>query len=218
MKIPMGKFIEEILDKMRNHTLIASESIDILGRIVKEYHVKTYDELQKLFEELMHVEKKGDEIKRELMSCLRAGHLHPEDREDLLRIALVLDEIPGLAKAVAKKILVFKHINISIPVQVQKYVAEIVDNSKKCIESLVRVAEHFPHEPQKVMEYATEAEHYEEVVDELRLKALEDLFKLCMENFGVQCIALHIVIDDAETITDRCEDVADIYRLNLISR
>lgn len=218
MKIPVGRFVEGVLARIKVHAQIAAESIDILKELVSSFDNLEYDHLKNLYEKLVDVEKKGDELKRELIGELKTGYLHPEDREDFLRAILILDEIPGLVKAVSKKILIFKHIGIPIPPSIQKYLVGIAENSKRCVESLVHLVEHYPHDSQKVIEYASEAEKYEETVDDLRLDALEELFKLCRENLGIHCVALHVMIDDSETITDKCEDVADVFRLSIVAR
>lgn len=218
MKLPLGKFFEYVVGRLKEHTLIALESVGLLEETVQKFEEASLEELNKLFENITQAEKKGDEVKRAFMSSLNTGHLHPEYREDFLRVTLVLDEIPGLARAIAKKMLIFKHVGISVPQEVKDVLVEIARLSKNCIESLLHIVENFPQEPSKVIEYSNQAERLEEKVDELRLHALESLFKYCKENFGVHCVALHVVIDDAETITDKCEDIADIYRLILVSR
>lgn len=218
MKIPVGRFVEGVLGRIKVHAQIAAESISILRDLVSSFNKSEFEQLKDLYERLVEIEKRGDDLKRELIGELKTGYLHPEDREDFLRAILILDEIPGLVKAVSKKILIFKHVEIPISPSVQKYLVDIADNSKKCVESLVHLIEHYPHDPQKVMEYASEAEAYEEAVDDLRLDALEELFKVCKDNLGIHCVALHVMIDDAETITDKCEDVADVFRLSIVAR
>ncbi len=218
MKIPMGKVVEDLLSKVKMHASLAHQSVKILSRILSGYAELSLESLRSFYEELSRVEHSGDDLKRELIKDLTTGPLHPDDREDLMKAVLTLDEIPGLSRAVAKKMLVFKHINVEIPPSLTKHLHEMAEKSATCVEKLCQVITAFPSDMDKVLDLSAVIDQLEREVDDMRLKALEELFKTCKESLGIHCVALYTVIDDVELITDRCRDVATIYSLNLVSK
>ncbi|MEM1638957.1 MAG: DUF47 family protein [Desulfurococcaceae archaeon] len=218
MKITGGKLIEEVVNEIILHSNIVKEGVELLGKIIENYDTYDLNKLQENYLLLSGMENQADELKRKLMNMLKASHIHPEDREDLLRLVLRIDEIIGYSKAVAKKFLIFKHLDVSIPQNVSVYVKSIIKKSIESVDQLIKLVETLQSDISKVLEIAHRIEILEKEVDDLRLKALEETYKDCLTGYKITCIALPIVIDDIEAITDLCEEVADIYRLHIISR
>lgn len=216
MRLPGGKILEEVVDEVSQHVNIITEGIKLLREIVVKYHELDTEGLEKIYANLSSLENRGDELKLHIMNMLRASHIHPEDREDLLRLVLDVDEVIGIARAIAKKFLIFKHLEIIIPESIYMHIKEMTENSIKAVEEIRMMIE--AREPEIVFDIAAKVEKLEKRVDELRLHALELTYKQCLDEYRVICIALPIVIDDLEIITDLCEDIADIYRLYAISR
>lgn len=217
-RISGGRLLEEVIEEIETHASIIQTCINTLERIVKEYFALNQNELSRLYNELNSLEKQGDEYKRKLMNTLKASHIHPEDREDFLRLVFTMDEILGLSKAVAKKFLIFKHLDIAIPQSVHDQLVKIVEKSVEAVNYVKKLIESLRGEHVEIVELAHKVEELEEEVDDVRLNALEELYKVCLLGYSIVCIALPVVIDDAETITDKCEEIADIYRLHLVSR
>jgi len=213
-----GKLLEEVAGKSRDHVKRIVEGIIILGEIIKNYSELDYEEVRRKYSELNKREEESDEIKRNLMSLLKASHLHPEDREDLLRIVLTLDDIIGLAKAVTKKLMVFKHLQLEIPRGVHVALLDMAVKSIEAVRLVGELVEHVENNYTRVLEVANRIEELEEEVDEIRLRAFEELLKECSSRFKEICIVMPVVIDDMEKVTDKCEDIADLFRLYVISR
>jgi len=95
-----GRLLEEINSKLREHLDHITRGVEVLDDILKNYNSLSYEDMREKYEELNKHEEESDKLKRDLMSLLRASHLHPEDREDLLRTVLTVDDVIGLAKAV----------------------------------------------------------------------------------------------------------------------
>jgi Phosphate transport regulator (distant homolog of PhoU) len=218
MKLTGGKIFEDVVSEITHHSSIVRDGVKLLNEIIEKYDTLSLEELQENYASLSNMENQADELKRKLMNMLKATHIHPEDREDFLRLVLRIDEIIGYSKAVAKKLLVFKHLNIVIPSSVSTYVKAIINKSVESVEQLIKLVETIQSDMTHVLEIAHRIELLEKEVDDLRLRALEEIYKDCLTSYKVTCIALPIVIDDLEAITDLCQDVADIYRLHLIAR
>lgn len=218
MRITGGKIIEEVVNEIILHTNIVREGVELLGKIVENYDAYDLDKLQENYLLLSSMENRADELKRKIMNMLKASHIHPEDREDFLRLVLYIDEIIGYSKAVAKKFLIFKHLNVIIPQLVNDYVRSIIKKSIESVDQLIKLVETLQSDISQVLDITHKIELLEKEVDDLRLKALEEIYKDCLLGYKITCVALPIVIDDIEAITDLCEEIADIYRLHLISR
>lgn len=216
MKHPGGRLVEEVLSEVSEHVNIIKEGVDKLQEIIEKYRELSYQELESLYGELSAIENRGDDLKLKIMNTLRTSYMHPDDREDFLRLILDIDEVVGVARAVAKKLLIFKHLDLSIPIDILNHIKEMVHLSVYAVQKVQEMIN--AKLPDQVFEIASIIEKYEKEVDEIRLKALEALYKQCIQECNVACIALPIVIDDVELITDLCEDIADIYRLYIISR
>lgn len=218
MRVVGGRLLEEIISEIVHHATLVLNGVITLNEIVHKFHVYDYSKLNDLYSELNKLEKEGDEFKRKLMNTLKASHIHPEDREDFLRLVLSMDEILGLSKAVAKKFMIFKHLSLDIPSNIHLYITNILEKSVDAAKYVKELISALRSDPSRSLELAEKIEDLEEDVDELRLATLEELYKHCISKYEMICISLPVIIDDAESITDKCEEVADIYRLHLVSR
>jgi predicted phosphate transport protein (TIGR00153 family) len=213
-----GRLLEEINSKLREHLDHITRGVEVLDDILKNYNSLSYEDMREKYEELNTHEEESDKLKRDLMSLLRASHLHPEDREDLLRTVLTVDDVIGLAKAVVKKILIFKHLQLEIPRNLHNILVNAVEKSLEAVRLINNILEIAMSDYERVLELTHKIEELEEEVDEIRLRAFEELLRECSTNIREICVVMPVVIDDIEKITDMCEDVADLFRLHLISR
>jgi predicted phosphate transport protein (TIGR00153 family) len=213
-----GRFLEEVINRSREHVKHAIEGVTILGAVLRDYDSLSYEEVQRQYGELNRHEEESDKIKRSLMSLLRVSRIHPEDREDLLRIVLTVDDTIGLAKAITKKLVIFKHLKLELPRGLLSTLLEMVNKSIEAVKLIYDLLEYVASNYAKALEVANKIEEIEEEVDEIKLKAFEELLKECSIKFREVCIVMPVVIDDVEKITDKCEDVADLFRLYIVSR
>lgn len=213
-----GRLLEEITNKSRDHAKHIIQGITILSDILRNYRGLSYEDAQSRYEELNRHEEESDEIKRSMMSILKASHLHPEDREDLLRVVLTLDDVIGLAKAIAKKLIIFKHLKLEIPGSVYNALLDMSDKSIVAVKLVAELLGSTGADYNKVIDLTHKIEELEEEVDEIRLRAFEELLRECSTRFTAVCIVMPVVIDDLEKITDKCEDIADLFRLYVVSR
>jgi len=213
-----GRLLEEINSKFREHLDHITRGVGILDEILRNYSIFSYENMREKYEELNKHEEESDKLKRVLMSLLRVSHIHPEDREDLLRTVLTIDDIIGLVKAVAKKILIFKHLQLEIPRNLHDILINAVEKSLEAVKLVNNILELVRSDYEKALELTHKIEELEEEVDEIRLKAFEELLRECSISIKEICIVMPVVIDDIEKITDMCEDIADLFRLQLVSR
>lgn len=218
MKTIGGKLLEELLNNISLHIKLAVRAVEILNDIVSQYNSIDLNTLSAKYEEVNTIEHEADELKKTLFNLIRISRLHPEDKEDYMKFVLSVEDITGLAKAIAKKFLIFKHMNLVIPENIHSLLKEMTSLSVKSAGQLLQLVK--PHESTSIdeQEIVSITEKIEKEVDELRLKTLEEVYKYCMTSYNVVCIALPIVVDDIEEISDKCGSIADLYRLHFITR
>jgi predicted phosphate transport protein (TIGR00153 family) len=218
LKISGGKLLEELHSALVNHAELVGKSVELLRKILVNYNEIGVRELSELYTNLSDIENKADSLKREIFNLVKISKIHPEDKEDFLSLVFYTEEIAGLSKAIAKKLLIFKHLGISIPASLHGYLSEMLSKSENASVNVVKLVKMYWESGESGFELAALIEKFEKEVDELRLKALEETYRICSSEYSVICIAIPIMIDDVESITDKCESVADIYRLHVVSR
>lgn len=214
----LSKFIEEVFEKVKTHSKDVLNGVEALDKLLKALINNELKTAEEKFNELMMIEKHADDVKREVIEELHSSFLHPDDREDILRLILELDKVLGFAKSAAKRLMILRHVGISIPSEYHNLLDEIMLHTIKASQDLVAMIEHITKDPSKALEYSIVIEKHEESVDELRFKLMEKLYSDCAKNMAPLCLFLPEIVDDLEEITDRAEDVGDIYKLFIIGK
>ena len=219
MRLLSGKFFDELHVELNKHGELVLRSVEILRDIVANYEKLKYKELVALYEELNNIEHKADNLKRSIINTLRLTRAHPEDKEDLLALVFTSDDIAGLSKAVAKKLVILKRLEVNIDEKISGIILSMLEKSVSAVRSVLALLRGLRGEEEvNIPELSHEIEKYEKEVDELRLHALEELFRECKEQYSLQCTAVPIMIDNVEEITDKCEELSDTVKLYAVSR
>ena len=214
----ISKFIEQVFEKVKYHSQLVLKGVELLNELLVDLRKNDVGRAETSFNELLMVEKQADAIKREIIGELHSSFLHPDDREDILRLTIELDKVVGFAKSAAKRLIILHHVGIKIPADYYQTIDEIMRNTVEASSFIVHMVENIIKDPSKALEYSNMIEKREEEVDELRFRLLEKLCMECSERVNPICIFLPGIIDDIEEITDRAEDVGDIYKLFIIGK
>lgn len=208
---------EEISSKIEKHL----EEIEAVVRKLVHFTdpSRSVGELRQIYDEINKLEHFADELKHELIQEIGRGYLHPDDRESLLRFVVKSDEIANLSKASAKKILLFRSYNITIPESIYKTMGQIVEKSVLATVLLREIFRGLGNDTlSKIVEKMREVEKMEKDVDELRLEAYKYVFSACGSRIEPFCIFLPGLVDDLEEITDKCEEALEIIRSLIVLR
>ncbi|AFL66752.1 DUF47 domain-containing protein [Desulfurococcus amylolyticus] len=217
MSLPRGRYFEAILSSVIEHAKIVNKGMSKLVELVSNIP-SGVDAVSTLYNELNSIEEKGDELKKEMIKELKAAYLHPEDRENILRFVLSLDEALGFAKAAGKRILLVLESGVPIQEGIQVLMKEIADKSLEASFKILELFEAINKDPRKALEITHEIEFLEKKIDELRLEAVGKIYLYCSKEVKPECIVIPPIIEDLEGISDVFENIADIYRLFTISR
>jgi predicted phosphate transport protein (TIGR00153 family) len=160
------------------------------------------DQAPAFAERLKALEKKGDGYTREMIALLNRLFITPLDREDLLALAVKLDDVIDGLEAAAARIRLYK-LTVS-----DRFLTGFGELIKLQVEQILQAMQRLQEKNlQGVRENAVQINELENHGDDLLRQALEELFE--REQNPVMIIKLKEIYETLESVTDRAEDVAN---------
>lgn len=172
--------------------------------------------VQKYFSEIFNYEREADNVKRRILEELSKGFIHPIDRDEIVRLVLVADDIAAYIKAATRRATLVDPKLIDY--EIKFYAIVMCEKVLQAIQLLREAVMVLHSEPNKALSIANDIERIEEEVDEIRLKALSKVLKFCDQSEMSTCIVSKEIIDSLENSADRCEDSADVVRVIAVLR
>ena len=154
--------------------------------------------------EITELEHKGDTITHEIMSRLNRTFVTPFDREDIVQLAHVLDDVTDFIHSAADAMLLYK---VERPGKRAEELADIIVQAAEEIEKVL---------PQlkrriilsSVLKRCVEINRLENLADRVYRSAIAELFDDSTDMAHI--IKWREIYAHMESATDRCEDVADV--------
>jgi predicted phosphate transport protein (TIGR00153 family) len=151
---------------------------------------------------IKEIEHEGDQITHEIVRKLNTTFITPLDREDIHALATRLDDVLDFIEAVAERLVVYR---IKEPTSASRAMAEVIvkmthamDRAIKCLRTM---------DP-GFHEHAVEVNRLENTADDLLRDSLAALFE--EQGDPIEVIKWKEIYETMETVTDRCEDVANV--------
>jgi predicted phosphate transport protein (TIGR00153 family) len=151
---------------------------------------------------IKEVEHQGDQITHEVVKRLNTTFITPLDREDIHDLATRLDDVLDFIEAAAERLVVYR---IKEPTSASRAMAEVIvqqthamDRAIKCLRTM---------DP-GFHEHAVEVNRLENSADHLLRDSLAALFEEQAD--PIEVIKWKEIYETMETVTDRCEDVANV--------
>jgi predicted phosphate transport protein (TIGR00153 family) len=149
-------------------------------------------------------EKKADKITHETIDLLHKTFITPLDRDEIHKLITTMDDILDLMEDVAEVINLY---------DVTQVTSEAVELARICVACCERVSAavaklHDMKNAKDILRIATEIDMLESDADRVMRAAISQLFR--DENDFKRLMKLKAVYELLETITDKCEDVANI--------
>ena len=150
------------------------------------------------------IEKKADKITHETIQLLHQTFVTPLDREDIHKLISRMDDILDLMEDVAECVVLYD-------------VREVSDSARKLAEICVSCTEKVKlavgmlsnlDNSQAILKICSEIDQLESEADRVLRSAMSKLFR--DEPDTRQLIKLKAIYELLETVTDRCEDTANI--------
>jgi len=183
------EFEEQSANIKRAAGLLHDLTHDFADARAKAYAIKT-------------VEHEGDLITHQIVKQLNTTFITPLDREDIYALATRLDDVLDYIEAVAERLVVYR---VKAPTSACRALADVIvritsatDRAVKCLRTL---------DPDYHV-HIMEVNRLENEADALLRDSLVALFE---ENADpIDVIKWKEIYETLETVTDRCEDVANV--------
>ena len=164
----------------------------------------TFRELETHAQHIDGAERAADKITHETITLLHRTFITPFDRDQIHQLITAMDDILDLMQDVAESVVLYDIRKITPEA---KQLAEICQMCCERVKSAVSLLKNVK-EAEAIMKTCQEIDRLESDADRVMRAAMSKLFR--DESDVKQLIKLRTIYDLLETITDRCEDVANV--------
>ncbi len=173
------------------------------GKLLAEL-VRDPERGPELAQSVKDVENAGDKITHETIAKLHKTWITPIDRADIHSLISALDDVLDLIEAAAERVALYEVRNL--PDFVVK-LADSLGNATLAVEKAVKLLPQVK-QPKQMLDVCIEINRLENEADDAYRHGLAALFK--GEYDAIAVMKWRDIIDNLESATDRCEDVANI--------
>ena len=151
---------------------------------------------------IKEVEHQGDHVTHEIIKKLNTTFITPIDREDIHDLATHLDDVLDYIEAVAERLVVYR---IKEPTSSSRALVDVIVQTVEAMDRAIRCLRAM--DP-GFHEHAVEVNRLENSADRLLRESLAALFD--EQSDPIEVIKWKEIYETMETVTDRCEDVANV--------
>jgi len=151
---------------------------------------------------IKEVEHQGDQVTHEIVRRLNTTFITPIDREDIHDLATHLDDVLDYIEAVAERLVVYR---IKEPTSSSRALVDVIVQTVEAMDRAIRCLRAM--DP-GFHEHAVEVNRLENSADRLLRESLAALFD--EQSDPIEVIKWKEIYETMETVTDRCEDVANV--------
>ena len=155
-------------------------------------------------EQIDAAERNADKITHETITLLHKTFITPFDRDQIHQLITTMDDILDLTQDVAESVALYDLRKITPEA---KQLADICHMSCERVAAVVGLL-HNVKRGDAIMRVCEEIDRLESDADRVMRSALQKLFR--EESDLKQVMKLRVIYDLLESITDRCEDVANV--------
>jgi len=150
------------------------------------------------------IEKKADKITHDTIALLHQTFVTPLDRDDIHHLISNMDDILDLMEDVAECVVLYDVREVS---DAARKLSEICVTSSEKVKEAVAMLSNMDN-AQAIMKLCREIDQLESEADRVMRAAMSKLFR--DEPDTRQLIKLKAIYELLETVTDRCEDTANV--------
>jgi predicted phosphate transport protein (TIGR00153 family) len=158
------------------------------------------------------IEHQGDEITYALIDKLNKTFITPFDREDIHALAKELDDVIDVINAMVGKLRIYKLSGVD------KNLVEfalLIDETVRSLSCAVKGL-HDLKNAKDILARCVDINHKEDQADSMRDHSIANLFET--ETNPVNVIKWKEIYEDAETVLDICEDVANVVEAIIVKQ
>jgi len=158
------------------------------------------------------IEHEGDDATYALIAKLNKTFITPFDREDIHALAKELDDVIDVINTMVGKLRVYSLTGVN------KNLVEfagVIDQSVRRVASAVKGLRNMKGS-KAILQVCIEINHLEDLGDSMRDRSIAELFET--EKDPINVIKWKEIYEDAETVLDICEDVANVVEAILVKQ
>lgn len=166
--------------------------------------IGTFENLDAHAQRIDTAERAADKITHECITLLHKTFITPFDRDQIHQLITAMDDILDLIQDVAESVALYDLRQVT---PAARQLAEICQMCCERVRTAVGMLTNVKR-PEAILKCCEEIDRLESDADRVMRSALSRLFR--EENDLKQVMKLRVIYDLLETITDRCEDVANV--------
>jgi predicted phosphate transport protein (TIGR00153 family) len=174
-----------------------------VARLLKDMLYK-WDNVDEDVKAIIQLEHKGDTVAHEIIALVNSTFVTPLDREDIALLAHSLDDIVDFIEASADAMNLYK---IESPTPRAKELADIICQTTAEVYQAISELRQKVNLKQ-ILKRSVEINRLENMADKVYREALAELFRDSKDMAYI--IKWREIYEYLETVTDRCEDVANV--------
>lgn len=197
--IGSSKSDRSFYDAFERHAARIVEAGKLIAQVVREPERSV--EIAKAVKE---AENAGDRITHETIAKLHKTWITPIDRADIHSLITALDDVLDLIEAVSERVALYEVRKLP------EFVVKLADSLQLATEAVDKAIKLLPQvkQPKEMLDLCVEINRLENEADDAYRHGLATLFK--GEYDAIEVMKWRDIIDNLESATDRCEDVANI--------
>jgi predicted phosphate transport protein (TIGR00153 family) len=161
---------------------------------------------------MQEIEHRGDVATHGIIEQLNKTFITPFDREDIHKLATQLDDVVDVINTIVGRLRLYKL--ASADKSLGEFAA-VIEQSVLKVASAVKGLRKLK-DTKSIMDSCVEINRLENVGDVMRDRVLADLFE--RETDAISVIKWKEIYQDAETVLDVCEDVANVVESILVKQ
>ncbi|OLS33622.1 DUF47 domain-containing protein [Bacillus sp. MRMR6] len=167
-----------------------------------DYKLKNISDLKTFSERMKEIETKGDSYVHEVIKELNDAFITPIEREDILHLAISMDDVLDGLEACAA---LFEMYSIT---QADDFMLQFVDAIKASVHEIDKAIELLAKKKLPQMrEHAIKTKDYESKCDNILRQSIKHLFSI--EKDPIRIIQYKEIYETLEEIADSCQAVAN---------
>ncbi|MDQ5849880.1 MAG: DUF47 domain-containing protein [Pseudomonadota bacterium] len=166
--------------------------------------LRSFSELDAHAQRIDAVERAADKLTHECITLLHKTFITPFDREQIHTLITRMDDILDLIQGVAESVALYDLRSVTPEA---KQLAEICQQSCERVKTVVGLLTNVK-QSSAILKCCEEIDRLESDADRVMRAAVSKLFR--EESDLKQVMKLRVIYDLLESITDRCEDVANV--------
>lgn len=194
----MAKKVDKFSALLSNIASNLDESVDFFT----EYKLKNISDLKIFSEKMKEFESKGDTFVHEVIKELNDAFITPIEREDILSLAMSMDDVLDGLEACAA---LFEMYSIT---QADEFMLKFVEAIQGSVHEIQKAVELLSNKKlSQIREHAIKIKDFESKCDNILRQSIKNLFTV--EKDPIRIIQYKEIYEELEDIADYCQAVAN---------